>query len=106
MEIKTLKSLLADHDISFDANTIMNALIKSGHAENYEYASTTGSGAIKSFKRLTEAGEQFGINKPTMHPLKTEPRFHEEMFPALLRVVVAQLENEVTALSLAENQST
>ncbi|KPA87256.1 hypothetical protein PF66_06166 [Pseudomonas asplenii] len=98
MQAKTLKSLIADHDVSFDANTILNALIKSGHAENFEYASTTGSGQMKSFKRLTEPGMQFGTNKSTMHPLKTEPRFYEETFPGLLEIVVTQLHREVASL--------
>ncbi|NVZ62023.1 hypothetical protein HX867_08010 [Pseudomonas gingeri] len=98
MEAKPLKALLADRNVSFDATTILNALVKSGHAENSEYASTTGSGQLKSFKRLTESGMQFGTNKSTMHPLKTEPRFYEETFPELLKVVVTQLHHEVTSL--------
>ncbi|MCE0459976.1 hypothetical protein [Pseudomonas uvaldensis] len=101
MEIKTLKSLLAEHGVSFDANTIMNALIKAGHAENHEYPSTTGSGVMKSFKRLTEAGERFGANKSTMHPFKTEPRFYAETFTELLQVVVSQLQHEVSSLRSA-----
>lgn len=96
MQAKSLKALIADHGVSFDASTIMNALLKAGYAENFEYASTTGNGVMKSFKKLTEQAETFGINKPSMgHPFKTETRFFSETFPQLLRVVVDQLHNEV-----------
>lgn len=53
MQAKTLKFLIADHGVSFDAATIMNALVKTGHVEVFQYASTTGNGVMKSFKRLT-----------------------------------------------------
>ncbi|MCO7516442.1 hypothetical protein NJF44_15575 [Pseudomonas guariconensis] len=98
MEVKPLKSLIAEYGVSFDANTILNALINSGHVKNEEYPSTTGSGVMKSFKRLTTAGEQYGVNKSTMHPFKTEPRFFDETFPQLLKVVVDQLHSEVAQL--------
>ncbi|MBM1191615.1 MULTISPECIES: hypothetical protein [Pseudomonas] len=98
MQAKSLKALIAERGVSFDASTIMSALLKAGHAENFEYASTTGSGAMKSFKKLTSAGEKFGINKPAMHPFKTEARFYDETFPELLGVVVKQLSKEVDAL--------
>lgn len=98
MQAKSLKALIADHGVSFDANTIMATLIKTGLAENFEYPSTTGSGALKSFKKLTLAGEQFGVNKPAMHPFKTEARFFTETFPQLLSLVVDHLRNEVEGL--------
>ena len=98
MQAKSLKALIAERGVSFDASTIMNALLKSGHAENFEYDSTTGSGAKKSFKKLTSAGEKFGINKPAMHPFKTEARFYDETFPEMLGIVVTQLGKEVNEL--------
>ncbi|XKU41439.1 hypothetical protein BG51_00095 [Pseudomonas [fluorescens] ATCC 17400] len=63
MQAKTLKFLIADHGVSFDAATIMNALVKTGHAEVFQYASTTGNGVMKSFKRLTDQAEHLGVNK-------------------------------------------
>ncbi|MGA3825367.1 hypothetical protein [Pseudomonas chlororaphis] len=100
---KPLKTLISDLGVSFDASTIMNALLKTGHAENFEYASTTGSGAKKSFRKLTHTGEQFGINKPSMHPFKTEARFYAETFPAMLQVVVEHLRKEVAELHIAQD---
>lgn len=80
----------------------MNALVKTGHAEVFQYASTTGSGAMKSFKRLTDQAEQFGVNKASMgHPFKTEPKFYAETFADLLNVVVCQLQGETATLSAA-----
>lgn len=99
MQALPLKTLIADHGVSFDASTIMASLVRSGLAENFEYLSTTGSGAKKSFKKLTPAGERFGINKPAMHEFKTEARFFAETFPQLLSLVVDQLKKEVEGLS-------
>lgn len=103
MQAKSLKALISEHGVSFDASTIMNSLLKSGHMENFEYSSTTGSGAVKSFKKLTLAGEQYGLNKSTMHPLKTEPRFFEETFPQMLHVVVEHLRSEVADLHSSQS---
>ena len=99
MQAKSLKVLIADHGISFDASTIMAALIKTGLAENFEYPSTTGSGTLKSFKKLTPSGEQFGVNQPAMHPFKTEARFFAETFPQLLSLVIDRLRHEVEELT-------
>jgi hypothetical protein len=105
MQAKTLKSLIAEHGVSFDAATIMNELVKTGHAEVFQYASTTGSGAMKSFKRLTDQAEQFGVNKASMgHAFKTEPKFFAETFADLLNVVVCQLQEETATLAAARAQ--
>lgn len=102
MQAKPLKSLIADHGVSFDAATIMNALVKTGHAEVFQYASTTGNGVMKSFKRLTDQAEHLGVNKASMgHPFKTEPKFFAETFADLLDVVVRQLQDETAALTAA-----
>lgn len=102
MQAKTLKSLISEHGVSFDATTIMNALVKTGHAEVFQYPSTTGSGVMKSFKRLTDLAEPFGINKSSMgHPFKTEPKFYAEAFADLLSVVVRQLHEETTVFAAA-----
>jgi len=99
MQVKSLKALIADHGVSFDASTIMNALLKAGYAENFEYASTAGSGVMKSFRKLTEQGEAFGVNKASMgHPIKTEAKFYTETFPALLVAVVDQLHKEIAEM--------
>lgn len=99
MQTKSLKALIADYGVSFDASTIMNALIKSGYAEVQEYLSSTGSGELKSFKKLTELGEQFGENKEGFGlSVKTEARFYHSKFPELLLIVVEQLKKEVVAI--------
>lgn len=99
MQAKSLKALIADHGVSFDASTIMNALLKAGYAENFEYASTTGNGVMKSFRKLTDQGEAFGVNKSSMgHPFKTEAKFFGETFPQMLDLVVEQLRKEVGGL--------
>lgn len=99
MTVKSLKTLTSQHGLSFDASTIMNALLKAGYAENFEYLSSTGSGELKSFKKLTEEGVKFGVNKESFGPsVRTEPRFFESTFPELMKVVVAQLQTEVAEI--------
>lgn len=99
MQAKTLKSLIAEHNVSFDAATIMNALVKTGHAEVFQYPSTTGSGVMKSFKRLTDQAAHLGVNKASMgHPFKTEPKFYAESFTELLELVITQLQDETSSL--------
>lgn len=94
--VKPLKELTSRYGVSLDPITIMNALLKAGYAENIEYLSSTGSGELKSFRRLTEAGEKFGVNKGGYgSTIKTDARFFETTFPELLKVVVKQLDDEV-----------
>lgn len=101
-QAKSLKALISQYGVSFDASTIMNALIKAGYAENFEYLSSTGSGELKSFKKLTEHGERFGVNKEGFGlSIKTEARFFDSTFPELLVVVIEQLKKEVNAISSA-----
>ncbi|MGP5283841.1 hypothetical protein ACTXNJ_21945 [Pseudomonas helleri] len=96
---KPLKALISKYDVSFDASTIMNALLKAGYAETFEYLSSTGSGELKSFRKLTVEGERFGVNKKSFGPsVKTDARFFESSFPELLSVVVKQLNKEVTEI--------
>lgn len=99
-QTKSLKALIAQHCVSLDAITIMNALLKVGHAENFEYESSTGSGEIKSFRKLTEEGQKFGVNKLSMGPsIRTEARFYDSSFPELLSIVVKQLSKEVSEIN-------
>ncbi|NWB90232.1 hypothetical protein [Pseudomonas agarici] len=99
-QAKSLKALISQYGVSFDASTIMNALIKAGYAENFEYLSSTGSGERKSFKKLSAEGERFGVNKEGFGlSIKTEARFFESKFPELLAVVVQQLNKEVNEIA-------
>ncbi|WP_153000085.1 hypothetical protein [Pseudomonas syringae] len=100
MQAKTLKALVAEHGVSFDAATIMSALINAGYAENFQHPSTTSSGEMKSFKRLTDLGQRFGVNKPPRgHLFKIDPKFFFESFFSMLNVVGVQLSAEIQTRS-------
>ncbi len=39
---------------------------------------------MKRFKALTEAGLRYGINKPGMDEIETQPHYYENSFEALV----------------------
>lgn len=97
MTIKTatLTALLDEHSCSLDANSIMRVMMRYGLAEDAEYISTTGSGEVKRFRRLTDEGLNYGVNeKSSGHDIKTSPRFYMNTFPALVSLVVSYLQKE------------
>lgn len=91
----TLTNLLKIAGISLHPATINLALLKTGNAEMAEYLSTTGSGEVKTFLRLTEAGMQFGENGWSSHPIKTSVRIYTSSFPELIRITMNELNDEV-----------
>lgn len=91
----TLTALLDEHSCSLDANSIMRVMMRYGLAEDAEYISTTGSGEVKRFRRLTDEGLNYGINEASSgHDIKTSPRFYIDTFPALVSLVVSYLQKE------------
>lgn len=98
MKAESLTNLVKDTKISLNAASLLAALVRTEFAETVEYPSTTGSGEIKSFVRLTESGLRFGVNAPRMHEFRTDPRFFAETFPELLRVVHLQIGREINSI--------
>ncbi len=80
-KLKTAKVLLAENKLPMDAASFYKSLILTGAMKDVEYASTTGSGEMKSFVQLTDQGLEYGENKASgWHELKTEPKFYEHQF--------------------------
>lgn len=103
MTVQTLTALLADNPCSLNPNVILKVLIQVGMAENAEYESTTGTGEIKSFYRLTGDGLNYGKNILSGgHPFKSSPKFYHERFPHLLQLVICHLQHEVDILCAPE----
>ena len=96
MEPESLTTLLKSVNTSLNAAAILAALKRTGHVTDIEYASTTGSGELKTFAALSPSGLSFGINRPTAHPFKTEARFYRSKFAALLKVVAEQIQAEAS----------
>lgn len=95
MKAESLTVLVKQSGVSLNAATILAAIRHTDLVEEVEYVSTSGSGEIKSFLRLTDAGLAFGVNKDGAHEIKTEARFFAETFPGLLRVIIQRLGEEV-----------
>ena len=55
-----------------------------GILEEKERPSTSQPGRMKRFKALTEAGLRYGINKPGMDEIETQPHYYENSFEALV----------------------
>ena len=97
MKTHTLTKLLSDSPSSLNASVILKVLISLEMAENAEYASTTGSGEIKTFYRLIGDGLNYGKNILSMgHQFKSSPKFYQESFSELLELVVVKLQQEIT----------
>ncbi len=92
---ETITNLLKDADSSLHPSTVNRVMLKAGLAEMAEYLSTTGSGEVKEFLRLNEAGQRFGENQWTAHPIKTTVRLYPDAFPELLGIVVNHIVLEV-----------
>lgn len=92
------KELLQGINALLNANALYAILIQMGLAEDVEYKSSTGSGEIKSYTRLTEAGLTYGKNKESSFSASTTMVFYESAFLSLY--VAACQEASGHALSL------
>ena len=99
MKPDSLTNLVKDKGISLNAASLLAAIVKTPLAEIAEYVSTTGSGEIKKFVRLTDAGLKYGINRTGVHEFKTEVRFYPHTFHEFLAVVHEYIGREIAALS-------
>lgn len=98
MEKLPITKLLERYETSLNAACVLKCLTESGVLRDIHYESTTGNGAPKSFKEIPPEHNKFGVNLPTLHEFKTEPRFYAENFVELLHIVVEQLKKEVDSL--------
>jgi hypothetical protein len=98
MEELTITKLLERYETSLNAACVLKCLTESGVLRDIHYDSTSGSGATKCFKEIAPEHIKFGVNLPTLHEFKTEPKFYAEHFVELLNIVVEQLRKEVVSL--------
>ena len=95
MEALAVTKLLEKYKTSLNAACMLKCLTASGVLRDVNYESTSGSGEIKTFKEISPDHIKYGANIPTMHELKTEPRFYSERFVELLEIAVCQLKSEI-----------
>ncbi|EBU7766774.1 hypothetical protein [Salmonella enterica] len=92
------KDLLNKHSSPLNAASLLNAMLLAGLLEEKEYISSTGSGEIKSYRSLTEAGLKYGMNKKSGYSEATELRFFPSTFSELLVVVSKEILRHSEAL--------
>ncbi|MBC3884739.1 hypothetical protein [Undibacterium griseum] len=63
---------LEQQDIPLSGQTVLHLMKLASLVEEAEYVSSSGSGEIKSYSRLTPSGLKYGENKKTMSPTKTD----------------------------------
>ncbi|TWD86375.1 hypothetical protein FB547_104319 [Variovorax beijingensis] len=83
MRTASAKELLQGINALLNVNALYAILIQMGLAEEVEYRSSTGSGEIKSYTRLTEAGLLYGKNKESGFSASTTMVFYESAFLSL-----------------------
>lgn len=87
--------LLKQLEVPLDAVSLLAGLELAGLLEERQYVSSSGSGEVKRYKALTDAGLAYGVNAKTLSPEKTEVRFYEETFPQVLLCSIEALTERV-----------
>ncbi|MDM0110071.1 hypothetical protein QTH97_34575 [Variovorax sp. J22R24] len=83
MKTASAKELLEGMGALLNAAALNKILLMMGLAEEIEYLSSTGSGEVKSYTRLTERGLAYGKNKESGFSEKTTMVFYESGFRSL-----------------------
>lgn len=77
----TAKQMLSQNACLLSPRCFYDGLIACGAMQLVEYTSSTGSGEIKTYERISESHLQIGVNKENVfHHCKTEPRFYADTF--------------------------
>lgn len=84
MKMMSVTAALKQHQIPLHAQSVLQMLAWAGLVEEMEYLSSTGSGEVKTFQRLTSAGLQYGENVATLSPTKTEIKVRLAAVPDLI----------------------
>ena len=98
MQPQSLTKLIKTHQLSISPSSVFNLLTAAGVVEIKQYPSTTGSGVMKSYKHINDSYSDYGKNVWTQHEFKTEARFYEESFQALMLIVFEQLGKEIKSI--------
>lgn len=100
-EILSVTAALKQESIPLHAQSVLQMMAWAGLVEEIEYVSSTGSGEIKFFQRLTETGLKYGVNLPTLSSVKTEIKINPKALASILKECheafgkyVAQLHSE------------
>lgn len=85
-KLMSVTAALKQEEVQLSAQTVLQLMTLASLVEEAEYLSSTGSGEIKCFTRLTDSGLKYGENKSTMSPTKTEIKID----PSKIKEILAE----------------
>lgn len=96
----TPKRLLALHGCILAPQAFLHGLSLAGVVEQVEYLSSTGSGEVKHFYRITAAHSRHGVNKfNPFHETKTDPLFYGATFLEAYEVACKAIYEHATRIA-------
>ncbi|MEZ5728202.1 MAG: hypothetical protein R3E48_09520 [Burkholderiaceae bacterium] len=88
-EALAITHLLKSHNAPLNAAQANRLLLRLGILEEAERESSAKPGAVRRFKKLSQAGEAWGLNEWNAYG-DAQPKFYVDSFPNLLeRLLVA-----------------
>ncbi len=83
-DVESLTKLLKQHEVGLSAVKANRLLMSMGMLEEATRESSTRPGVTKTYKRLTEAGLDFGVNEENpQSPDQTTPYYYKDSFAEL-----------------------
>ena len=83
-DVESLTKLLKQHDVGLSAVKSNRLLLSMGLLEEATRESSTRPGVTKTYKRLTEAGLDYGVNEENpQSPDQTTPYYYKDSFEEL-----------------------
>lgn len=83
-DVESLTKLLKQHEVGLSAVKANRLLLEMGLLEEATRESSTRPGVTKTYKRLTEAGLDFGVNEENpQSPDQTTPYYYKDSFEEL-----------------------
>lgn len=83
-DVESLTKLLKQHDVGLSAVKANRLMLAMGLLEEATRESSTRPGVTKTYKRLTEAGLDYGVNEENpQSPDQTTPYYYKDSFEEL-----------------------
>lgn len=90
-DVESLTKLLKQHEIALSAVKANRLMLAMGLLEEATRASSTRPGVTKTYKRLTEAGLDYGVNEENpQSPEQTTPYYYKDSFAELAKRLLEQ----------------
>lgn len=89
-DVESLTKLLKSHEVALSAVKANRLMLSLGLLEEATRESSTRPGVTKTYKRLTDAGLDYGVNEENpQSPDQTTPYYYKDSFAELAARLVA-----------------